>query len=50
MEDQSASLEEPGLRNLVNSIRKIPIVVGNSDKKIFDEEMAVAEKLRYWEK
>ena len=48
--DQSASLEEPGLRNLVNSIRKIPIVVGNSDKKIFDEEMAVAEKLRYWEK
>ena len=48
--DQSASLEEPGLRNLVNSIKKIPVVVGSCDKKIFDEEKSIAKKLRYWEK
>lgn len=48
--DQSASLEEPGLKNLVNSVRKIPIVIGNQDKKIFEEEVPVAKKLRYWEK
>ena len=48
--DQSASLEEPGLKNLVNSVRKIPIVIGTQDKKIFEEEVPVAKKLRYWEK
>ena len=48
--DQSASLEEPGLKNLVDSIRKVPIVTGSLDKKLFDEEKSVASKLRYWEK
>ena len=48
--DQSASLEESGLKNLVNSVRKIPIVIGTQDKKIFEEEVPVAKKLRYWEK
>ncbi len=47
--DQSASLEEPGLRNLISSIKKIPVVIGKEDKKIFEEEIAVAKKLRYWE-
>ena len=47
--DQSASLEEPGLKNLINAIKKIPIVIGKEDKKIFQEETAVAKKLRYWE-
>ena len=48
--DQSASLEEPGLTQLISSINKIPVVVGSSDKKIYDEEIKVAKKLRYWEK
>jgi N-acetylneuraminate synthase len=47
--DQSASLEEPGLRNLISSIKKIPVVIGKEDKQIFEEEIAVAKKLRYWE-
>lgn len=48
--DQSASLEEEGLNNLVSIIRKIPIVIGNEDKKLFNCEIDVAKKLRYWEK
>jgi len=48
--DQSASLEYVGLSNLINSIKKIPIVIGSHEKKIFKEEMVIAKKLRYWEK
>lgn len=48
--DQSASMEEPGLRNLVNSIRKIKTVIGNSEKDFRPGEFEVAKKLRYWEK
>ena len=48
--DQSASLEEPGLRNLVNSVRKIKECIGESDKKLQLGEEVVAKKLRYWEK
>jgi len=48
--DQSASLEEAGLRELVSTVRKIPTVIGNEDKMIFDCEVEVAKKLRYWER
>lgn len=49
--DQSASLEEAGLRNLVNAVRKVPIVLGKViEKKILPEELSVAKKLRYWDK
>ena len=48
--DQSASLEENGLRHLVSVVRKIPKVIGNKEKQIFEVEKQVAEKLRYWEK
>ena len=48
--DQAASLEENGLRELVNVIRKIPIVIGTKDKLLFDCEKEIAKKLRYWEK
>jgi N-acetylneuraminate synthase len=48
--DQAASLEENGLRELVNIVRKIPVVIGNKDKSFFDCEREVAKKLRYWEK
>tara|TARA_B100001559_G_scaffold304526_1_gene294040 strand:+ start:142 stop:981 length:840 start_codon:yes stop_codon:yes gene_type:complete len=48
--DQSASLEERGLKELVSIIRKIPKVIGSGEKKILDCETDVAKKLRYWEK
>lgn len=47
--DQAASLEKSGLIQLISAIKKIPIVIGSSDKKIFAEEVKVAKKLRYWE-
>ena len=47
--DQAASLEEPGLKQLIASVNKIPVVIGSEDKKIYTEEVKVAKKLRYWE-
>jgi N-acetylneuraminate synthase len=47
--DQSASLEITGLRNLVETIRKVPIVLGDGKKVITDQEKLIAKKLRYWE-
>jgi N-acetylneuraminate synthase len=48
--DQAASLEKKGLQELVSIIRKIPTVIGNKEKNIFECEIEVAKKLRYWEK
>ena len=48
--DQAASLERKGFEELVSIIRKIPIVTGNKEKNIFECEIEVAKKLRYWEK
>ena len=47
--DQSASLEENGLRNLVSVIRKIPAAMGNGKIEWAQGEKEVAAKLRYWE-
>ena len=47
--DQSAALEITGLRNLVETIRKVPIVLGDGKKVITDQEKVIAKKLRYWE-
>lgn len=47
--DQSASLELPGLSNLVTTIRKIENCMGNGIKTITSGELEVARKLRYWE-
>ena len=47
--DQAASLEAPGLRQLVTQVRKIPIAMGVKEKQITDGEMIAAKKLRYWE-
>jgi len=44
--DQSASLEPNGLRQLVSSIRKIEIAMGDGIKKFSDEERNVALSLR----
>jgi N-acetylneuraminate synthase len=46
--DQAVSLEEPGLKNLVQVIRKMPIVIGKPEKRFFEDEKIVAKKLRYW--
>ena len=46
--DQSASLEPAGMRNLVNSVRKVNKCLGDGVKKIIEEEKIVAKKLRYW--
>lgn len=47
--DQSASLEESGLLQLVRTIRKLTSVMGDGIKTFIDEEKKVAKKLRYWE-
>jgi len=44
--DQSASLEPAGLRQLVGAIRKLPVEVGDGQKRFLDEEKSVAAKLR----
>ena len=46
--DQAASLQINGLRNLVESVRKSEVVLGDGLKKIIPEEFEVAKKLRYW--
>jgi len=49
--DQSASLERGGLKLMVDYVRKIPIVVGDKPREtMFESEIPIAKKLRYWEK
>ena len=44
--DQSASLEPNGLKMLTGAIRKIEKAMGDGEKKIIDEEIPIAKKLR----
>ena len=44
--DQAASLEPNGWRNLIGAIRKIPHAMGDGVKKILDDELKIAKKLR----
>lgn len=44
--DQSASIEPAGLRMLVGAVRKIEAAMGDGVKKILDEEVTIAKKLR----
>ena len=44
--DQSASVEPNGLRNLVGSVRKIEMALGDGIKKVVEGEAAVAANLR----
>jgi N-acetylneuraminate synthase len=46
--DHSASLEEAGLSQLVSTLRKIPVVLGDGVKKSIPAEEAIASKMRYW--
>lgn len=47
--DQAASLEAPGLRQLVAILRKVPGMLGDGVKRWAPGERDVARKLRYWE-
>ena len=44
--DQSASVEPPGLRQLVGAVRKIELAMGDGKKKIIGAEVPIAKKLR----
>ncbi len=44
--DQAASLAQPGLRKLVPELRKIQIALGDGVKRIIDDEIPIAKKLR----
>lgn len=46
--DQSASVEVSGLNYLIGSLRKLPKIIGDGEKKFEDSERLVASKLRYW--
>ena len=44
--DQSASIEPQGLRQLVGAVRKIEKAMGDGIKRITDDEITIASKLR----
>lgn len=44
--DQAASLAPPGIKKLVPEIRKIQIALGDGVKRIIDDEIPIAKKLR----
>jgi len=44
--DQAASLEPQGIERLVRDIRAIPIWLGDGNKKVYDSELPILEKLR----
>ena len=44
--DQAASLAAPGLKKLVPEIKKIQIALGDGVKRIIEDEIPIAKKLR----
>jgi sialic acid synthase SpsE len=44
--DQAASLEFSGLRRLVRDIKKLPTWLGDGEKRVYDSEKLVRDKLR----
>jgi len=44
--DQAASLEPQGIERLVGSIRSVPEWLGDGNKKVYESEVPVLEKLR----
>lgn len=47
--DQSASVETHALPSFVETIRKIPAILGDGKKAITNAEMGIRKKLRYYE-
>lgn len=46
--DQSASLEESGIRQLSEILTRMPKVLGNGVKKMTNEEKKLFKKFKYW--
>ena len=46
--DQSASLEESGIKQLVSLLEKSWTILGDGKKRFLDSEKKAAENLRYW--
>jgi N-acetylneuraminate synthase len=44
--DQAASIEAHSFKNFVESVRAVPNLLGNGEKKLSDAELLVREKLR----
>lgn len=44
--DQAASLAPPGLKKIVPEVRKIQLALGDGEKRIIEEELPIAKKLR----
>ena len=44
--DQSASLAPVGLKKIVGEVRKIHLALGDGKKRILDDELPIAKKLR----
>jgi N-acetylneuraminate synthase len=44
--DQAASLEFEGLRRMVRDIRSVPVCLGDGEKRVFESEQPIIEKLR----
>jgi N-acetylneuraminate synthase len=44
--DQAASIETHALRNFVESVRTVPLILGNGVKSLNDLELKAREKLR----
>ncbi len=46
--DQSASLAEPGIRELTEILTKAPSMLGDGKKTIGKDEKSLIKKFRYW--
>lgn len=46
--DQAASLELPGLERMVRDVRRVETIVGDGIKRVWDSELPVMKKLRYF--
>jgi len=44
--DQAASLEPRGMELLVREIRRLPIIIGDGIKRVYDSELSIMKKLR----
>ena len=46
--DQAASVQHEALKRLIRDINNIEKMLGDGVKKVLDDEVKIAEKLRYW--
>ena len=46
--DQAASLEPLGLERMVRDVRRVETIVGDGIKRVWDSELPVMKKLRYF--